>query len=238
MWATTFKVASRSSFREAQGVMRRDRRLSLRVFKPVAGLAFLACSLMAGAAQAEESATGSSSASRPFSVGTSMFTLMNLVPMDEPPHFYQLNFGYQLTSNDRLSVEAMTWRYYRPLGIPYGEAYESPDEAYPGHIREYGIGLDYQRILWNGVYSSLTAVPFWREYYDTHNRKIGNGSQLFLTLRFGYHFLIKDRVFIEPSIAFTCWPVKTNVPESFAAMDRKWPSYFLFEPGLHFGIVF
>jgi hypothetical protein len=45
-------------------------------------------------------------------------------------------------------------------------------------------------------------------------------------------------VFIDPSIAFTCWPVKTNVPESFAAMDRKWPSYFLFEPGLHFGIVF
>lgn len=213
-------------------------KLGVRRVGPAALLIFCAGLLVPVFAQAEEAISASPIASRPWSVGTSMIMLANLVPMDEPPHFYQLNIGYQLTPQDRLSVEAMTWRYYRPLGIPYGDSFDAPEEAYPGHIREYGIGLDYQRLLWRGVYTSLTAVPFWREYYDTRNQKIGNGSQLFLTLRFGYHFQVKNRFFIEPSVAFTAWPVKTNVPEGFATMDKKWPSYFLFEPGLHFGLLF
>ena len=62
---------------------------------------------------------------------------------------------------------------------------------------------------------------------------------LFMTYRLGYHVqLFKNRFFIEPSVAMTHWPVKTNVPESFARLDSKWPSYFLFEPGLHFGVKF
>ena len=111
----------------------------------------------------------------------------NLVDDDQPPHFYQVNFGYQLTPKDRLSVQAITWRYYHPLGIPYGESRESPDKAYPGHVREYGVGLEYQRLLPKGFYTSISAIPFFRRYYNTENEKIGDGMQLYLTGRVGYH---------------------------------------------------
>lgn len=47
-----------------------------------------------------------------------------------------------------------------------------------------------------------------------------------------------DRFFFEPSIGLTHWPVQANVPESFAAVERKWPRYFGNEPGLHFGYNF
>jgi hypothetical protein len=200
----------------------------------------LICSASAMAAHAEHSSPdgGSPSGSRPCYVGGSLFMLANLAPDDYPPRFYQLNAGYLITPRDRLSVEAITWRYYHPLGIPYGSSFMSAKEAYPGHVREYGVGVAYQRFLWNGLYSSLEAVPLLRQYYDSQDHEIGNGFQLFLTLRLGYHIDLFDRVFLEPSIAFNQWPVSTNVPDGFAAQDRKWPSYFLFEPGLHMGVEF
>jgi hypothetical protein len=74
---------------------------------------------------------------------------------------------------------------------------------------------------------------------NEEGEKIQNGFQLFLTGRVGYHIrLFKDRFFLEPSIAVTYWPINTNVPESFAEVEKKWPNYFLFEPGLHFGVKF
>ena len=173
---------------------------------------------------------------RRYWVGTSLFMLANLVPMDHPPFFFQLNAGYRLTARDRISIEAMTWRYYHPLGIPYGDSYQSDEHAYPGHVREYGVGPAYQRFLWNGLYTSLSVVPFLRQYHDADGRRIGNGFQLFMTFRLGYHVRLFDRVFVEPSIAATYWPVSTNVPPGFAARDRGWPNYFLWEPGLHVGV--
>ena len=205
----------------------------------VAAIVFLVLTCAAAGARADQTGDAAESTSRPCYVGTSLFTLMNLAPDDQPPRFYQLNIGYQLTPKDRLSVEAITWRYYHPLGIPWGEeGRESSDKAYPGHVREAGVGLEYQRSLTKGLYSSVSAIPFWRGYYDTQNEKIGNGLQLYLTARVGYHVGVSDRLFLEPSVAFNYWPVSTNVPDSFAAQDKRWPSYFLFEPGLNVGFRF
>lgn len=170
-------------------------------------------------------------------VGSSLFVLMNLVPLKNPPFFYQLNYGYRLTPNDVVSVEAITWRYYAPLGIPYGSSYESPDEAFPGSVRAYGVGVAYQRFLWQGLYSAIHALPMSQAYYDTAGEKLGSGFQLFLTLRVGYHLeLFSNRFFVEPSVACTYWPINTNLPDSFLKKEGKWPNYFLFEPGLHFGV--
>jgi hypothetical protein len=205
----------------------------------IAMAAVLILTAFAAGARADDTPDARLSMSRPCYVGTSLFMLMNLAPDDHPPHFYQLNLGYQLTSKDRLSVEAVTWRYYHPLGIPWTEeSRESADKAYPGHVREFGVGLSYQRSLTKGLYSSLSAIPFWRRYYDTQDEKIGNGLQLYLTARVGYHVGLTDRLFLEPSIAFNYWPISTNVPGAFAAQDKRWPSYFLFEPGLHVGFTF
>jgi len=177
---------------------------------------------------------------RRFFVGSSFFMAGNFIPDDpNPPDFVQLNFGYRLTPKDVMSVEVITWKYSWPLGIPYGKALESPEARYPGYIREFGVSLVYQRFLWKGVYTAVHAMNALQAYVDDDNIKIQNGYQLFMTYRLGYHIeLFKNRFFIEPSVAVTHWPINTNVPESFAQMERKWPNYFLFEPGLHFGIKF
>lgn len=173
-------------------------------------------------------------------IGSTFFMLGNFIPDDpNPPDFVQLNFGYRITPKDVVSIEAKTWKYAWPLGISYGESYQAPEEKYPGYIRDFGVGLVYQRFLWKGAYASVDAMNMLEIYTDENNRKIQNGYQLFMTYRLGYSFkLLKERIFIEPSVAITHWPVKTNVPESFAKIEEKWPNYFLLEPGLHFGINF
>jgi hypothetical protein len=177
---------------------------------------------------------------RRFFIGSSVFILYNLIPgQDNPPDFYQLNFGYWLTEKDVISLELITWKYNEPLGIPFGPSFGDPNEAYPGYIREFGIGIAYQRHLWKGLYTAVHALPLYQIYMNEDNEKIQNGFLLFCTLRLGYHLsLFNDRFFIEPSIAGTFWPINTNVPGAFKELEDKWPNYNLLEPGLHFGFKF
>lgn len=167
-------------------------------------------------------------------VGSSAFMLFNVLP--DPPSFFQLNYGRWVTKRDIVSLEAITWTYHAPLGIPYGPSMGSPDEAYPGHVTAYGLGVAYQRMLWKDAYSALHATPMLQTYVNDRDEKIRNGFQLFLTARLGYHVRLFDRFFVEPSVAFTHWPINTNMPETFRARERRWPNYFLFEPGLHVGV--
>jgi hypothetical protein len=177
------------------------------------------------------------SSNRQHFIGSSLFMLGNLFP--DPPSFYQLDYGYRLTPKDAIIIEAITWKYSTPLGIPYGPSFDSPDESYAGYVREYGIGVVYHRFIWKNFYSSAHAIPFLQNYFNSENKKIQNGFQLFLTLRFGYHLeFLKNRLFLEPSVAFNYWPINTDVPEAFKKLESKWPNYFIFEPGLHFGIKF
>ena len=184
--------------------------------------------------------TEQDSTSRKFFIGSTLFMLGNFIP-DDPnkPDFVQLNFGYRITPKDVISLEAKTWKYAWPLGIPLGDSRTAPEEKYPGYSREFGIGIVYQRFLWKGAFASIDAGNMFVKYMDENNKHIQNGYQLFMTYRLGYHFqFFKNRFFIEPSIAMTHWPIKTNVPESFAKLENKWPNYFLIEPGLHFGVKF
>ena len=170
-------------------------------------------------------------------VGTTAFMLGNLFP--DPPSLFQLNAGYWITDKDVVSLEAITWKYHAPLGIPYGSSFGEEGYDYPGSIREYGVGVVYQRFLWKGLYTSLQVLPLRRVYLDKSDKTIQKGFQLFSTLRLGYHVpLFKNRFFIEPSIAATFWPVSTNRPAGFKAQDDKWNKYFLGEPGLHLGYKF
>ena len=170
-------------------------------------------------------------------VGSSLFMLFNLT--DDPPQFYQLNYGYRITAKDVLTLEAITWTYRGPLGRQYGPDFDNPDSEFPGMVQAFGAGLAYKRFLWKGIFTQGHATAFHQNYLDENMDKIQSGFQLFCTLRFGYHItLFKNRLFIEPSVAFTSWPVNTNLPESFQIEEDKWPKTFLFEPGLHFGINF
>ncbi len=176
---------------------------------------------------------------RKFYIGSTFFMLGNFAPTNKPD-FAQLNFGYRITPENVVALEVKTWKYAWPLGIPYGDDFEAPEFEYPGYIREFGFALVYQRFWWKGLYSSVHAMSAFQKYVDENDRKIQNGYQLFMTYRLvGYHFeLFKNRLFIEPSIAITHWPINTNTPESFKEMEKDWNNYFLFEPGLHFGVNF
>ena len=73
---------------------------------------------------------------------------------------------------------------------------------------------------------------------DEHKKEIANGYTLYLNFHLGYQFkFFKNRFFFQPTIGCSYWPVRTNVPESFKLVEKKWPNYFI-QPGLHFGYNF
>lgn len=171
-------------------------------------------------------------------LSTSAFMLGNLLP--EPPIFFQLNYGLRATDEDTILVEAITWRYGAPLGIPlWSGEYGAAQHDYPGRVQAFGVGLAYQRYLWRGSFITLHATPFWQTFRDLQGGYIQSGFQLFMAARVGYHIAFwKERLFVEPSIAATAWPINTNLPVTFQEQEGKWPGYFLCEPGLNIGVNF
>jgi hypothetical protein len=106
-------------------------------------------------------------------------------------------------------------------------------------VQAYGLGVAYQRLLWQGVYVATHASAMRQIYLDESSHKIQAGFQLFMTFRLGYHLsFYDDRFFVEPSVAATLWPINTNLPPAFGTEEDRWPSYFLGEPGFHFGVNF
>jgi hypothetical protein len=196
-----------------------------------------AADVAAGAGPAQPAETDTSN--HRWFIGSSLFMVANLTPEDPSPSFYQLNLGYWLTRRDVISLELITWRYDHPLGIPYGPSFGAEEEAYPGFVRGSGAGLAYQRYLWRGLYAAIHATALHQDYQDPDRNSIQHGFQLFTAARLGYHVeFLNHRVFLEPSIAITHWPINTNAPATFKALDDKWPSYFIGEPGLHVGVRF
>jgi hypothetical protein len=179
------------------------------------------------------------SAYRKYFIGSTFMMLGNFVPNDEnPPHFVQLNIGYRITSKNVLFLELKRSRFAWPLGIPWRKI-DAEGENYPGHIRQNVIGIAYNRFWWKRLYTGVHAMNAFQKYYNEDDKKIAKGYTLFMTYRLGYQLnFFKNRFFFEPSVGLTHWPIKTNTPEAFKAKERKWPGYFGFEPGLHFGYNF
>jgi hypothetical protein len=163
------------------------------------------------------------------SIGSSLFVSFNYI-VEDPADFYQLSYGYQLSPQDNIFVEAITWTYYEPLGT-----YENSEEMYPGKVIAYGIGAGYQRFLWKNAFTSVVATPFLQQFYDSEDKKIQTGLQLYLQFILGYRIELFDaRWYVEPAYAFKYWPVNTNFPSSFEDIEDGAPNY-KFEPSLNFG---
>lgn len=182
----------------------------------------------------------SSSADKSFFVGSTFLVLGNFIPNDpNPPEFVQLNVGYRITPKNVFFLEFKRSRFAFPLGIPWGDSFDAPGENYPGYVRQNVIGIAYNHFWWEGLYTAVHAMSAFQEYFDVNDAKIVDGYTLFVTYRLGYQLkLFRNRFFIEPSIGLTHWPIKTNTPQSFELKESKWPNYFGFEPGLHFGFNF
>ncbi len=199
------------------------------------GLAFVLASNL----QLNAQYTETDSTYKKWFVGSTLFLLGNLAPVN-PPGFAQLNLGYRITGKDVISLELITWKHAWPLGINpfYNKAYGKPEEKFPGYIREYGIGLAYQRYIWKGLYIAVHVIPMWQTFKNENGDKVDTGFIIFNTNRVGYHIkLFKDRFFIEPSLGVAGRAFQSEMPDGFRQKDDKWPKYTP-EPGLHFGFNF
>ncbi len=177
---------------------------------------------------------------RKFSVSTTYLSFTNFGKEKTNTHHYELHVGYKLTQNDNIGIKLATWKMFAPMGMPMQEQLKFDEQNfYPGRVRESGIGVTYQRMLWKGLFATIEALPQLKTYINENNNKIGNGFKLYITFHVGYHIsFFKDRLYLEPQIHCNYWPIDTNTPQRFRAMDDKWNNYFLFEPDLYIGFKF
>ncbi|MBM3455785.1 MAG: hypothetical protein FJX80_11645 [Bacteroidetes bacterium] len=203
-------------------------------------LGFAIALIMASTLQVKAQYVKTDSTYKKWFVGSSMFLLGNFAQVNSP-NFAQLNFGYRITGKDVISLELATWKTAWPIGINpfFNKSYGKPEEQFPGYIRDYGIGVSYQRFLWKGFYAQVHVFSFLQDFVNDKGKKIDNGFQIFNQYRVGYHIkLFKDKFFIQPSFTITHRPYHTKMPDDFKKQDDKWSKFMFSEPGLHFGFNF
>lgn len=176
--------------------------------------------------RAEEAST-----SGRWSVGTSAWMIANALP--DSPQFYYLEVDRSFNESEALVLEAATWRYRAPIGIPYGASYGDRSEEYPGFVRSIGLAFGWRHNIWRGLNASVRSFHFL-QLYNEDDQPQKTGYQLFFQTRLGWR-VFRGGFWIEPSIAFNWWPVEVGRPASFQARDSRWPSYFLLEPWLNLG---
>lgn len=172
-----------------------------------------------------------------FSISTTYLSFDNFGKEETNVHMYEFHIGYRITPNDKIGIKVATWKLFGPMGIQlWDPLFLKESEWYPGRIRESGIGITYQRLLWKGLFAQIEILPLWKTYLDKNNTKIDDGFKLYTSYHVGYHIsFFENRLFIEPQIHCNYWPVNSRGPQGFEEKDRKWNNYFLFEPNLFIG---
>jgi len=156
----------------------------------------------------------------------------------------ELHVKRNLDNKNIIGVKFVTWRLFQPMGITWWDGVvdkiDSGTEYYDGYLRETGIGITYQRMLWKGLFTAVEVVPQIQTYTDLDGNKIKNGFKVYNSLHLGYHvaFGKKKRFFIEPQVHCNQWMFDNNSPEGFKEMDDKYGNVFLFEPNIYFGVNF
>ncbi|MDX2283485.1 MAG: hypothetical protein NW241_04955 [Bacteroidia bacterium] len=156
----------------------------------------------------------------------------------------ELHFKYELDTKNILGVKFATWRLFQPMGILWWDGLldklESQSEFYPGYVRETGLGISYQRMVWKGLFAAVEVLPQLKTYLDEDNSRIARGFKLYTSYHIGYHIpLFKGkRLFLEPQIHCQNWMMDTQAPSGFKALDDAWRTYFLFEPNMYLGFRF
>jgi len=146
-----------------------------------------------------------------------------------------------LDDKNIIGVKFATWRLFQPMGITWWDGLldkiDSGSEFYDGYLRETGIGVTYQRILWKGLFATVEVLPQIQTYTDLEGNKIKNGFKVYNSYHLGYHIAFgkKKRIFIEPQVHVNQWMFDNNSPEGFKEFDDKYGNIFLFEPNIYVG---
>lgn len=175
-----------------------------------------------------------------FSLSTTWLSFLNFEDEKTNTHHYEFHFGYQITPKDKIGIKVATWELFAPMGIPsWDPLFLDESEFYPERLRERGIGVTYQRLIWKGLFTSAEIYPLWKTYLNENKVKADNGFKLYTSLHLGYHIrLFKNRLFLEPQVHCNYWPIDSKGPLGFEDKESKWNNYFLFEPNLHLGVNF
>jgi hypothetical protein len=173
-------------------------------------------------------------------VSTTILTLTNFESEETNLQHYEFHFGYRVTPKDRIGLKVATWKLFEPLGIPlWDEHFRKESEWYPGRIRESGIGVTYQRLLWKGLFATIEVMPMKKVFLDESEKKVDDGFKLYTSYHLGYHIpLFKNRFYIEPQVHCNYWPINSDGPQEFDEVEKRWNNYFLFEPNLYIGVKF
>jgi len=83
-----------------------------------------------------------------FSVSSTCLTFANSGPEETNTHHYEFHIGYRFTPKDKIGIKVATWSLFEPMGIPWGPYLMNESELYPGRIKETGIRITYQYLLW------------------------------------------------------------------------------------------
>lgn len=195
---------------------------------------FLVCLCAAGALSSED---------RKFSVATTWHSFMNFEEEATNIQMYEFHIGYQVTEKDKVEIKLATWKLFEPLGIQLWDSDHLMRESshYPGRLLEYGAGLCYQRRFWKGLFFAVEILPLAQTWLDSDGDRIMNGFRLYTSYHLGYQFeFFRGRFFVAPQVHCNYWPVMTEAPESFRAVENAdWnKNYVLFEPNIYLGIKF
>jgi hypothetical protein len=156
----------------------------------------------------------------------------------------ELHVKRNLDDKNIIGIKFASWRLFQPMGIIWWDGLldkiETESEFYPGHVRETGLGITYQRMLWKGLFATVEILPQFKTYLDENNDKVGNGFKLYNSFHLGYHLAFgkQKQFFVEPQVHSQFWVFDTNTPEAFKVLDGKWRNYFLFEPNIYLGVKF
>jgi hypothetical protein len=156
----------------------------------------------------------------------------------------ELHVKRNLDNKNIVGAKFVTWRLFQPMGITWWDGVvdklETGSEFYPGYLRETGIGITYQRMLWKGLFATVEVVPQIQTYTDLEGNKIQNGFKVYNSYHLGYHLAFgkKKRFFIEPQVHCNQWMFDNNAPDGFKQLDDKYGNVFLFEPNIYLGIKF
>ena len=165
---------------------------------------------------------------------------------DDRTHTQHIEFHVKrnLDNKNIIGLKFASWRLFQPMGILWWDGLldkvDSQTEFYPGHVREIGLGVSYQRMLWKGLFATVEVLPQFKTYLDENGNDVGNGFKLYNSYHLGYHIAFgkNKRFFIEPQVHCQHWMFDTGTPEAFKVLDDKWKNHFLFEPNLYFGVNF
>ncbi|MGB6037907.1 MAG: hypothetical protein WBG42_16650 [Cryomorphaceae bacterium] len=167
-------------------------------------------------------------------------------PWDDRQHtqHIEIHVKRNLDNKNIVGVKLATWRLFQPMGIQFSDGLldklDTEEEFYPGYVRESGIGVSYQRMIWKGLFATVEVLPQFQRYEDLDGNKVGDGFKLYNSYHLGYHFAFggQKQFFVEPQLHVNQWMFESEAPDGFKELDDKWDDYFLFEPNIYLGLKF